>query len=196
MPVYINTKTGDKYDSEDLSAIFPKDFAGSHWQSEGYQRFLKLSEIAGGMVAKTKDVEKQDMKAALGNKKPPLCHVPVALLNYAARAHQYGAEKYVLGNYLRPPAEGLSDVARLLEYISATQRHLAAWTDSIIRHLGGGRQAVDNLNDACFAEDMDTSEGSGSHLPHAAHAAASLGMALQQAADAGLMPIDPTPKRK
>lgn len=130
------------------------------------------------------------MKAALGGKKPMLCHVPQALLNYAARAHQYGAEKYEIGNYLRD-ASGVDDVSRLLEYISATQRHLAAWADSIVRYLGKGINSVEDLERACYAEDMDTSEGKGSHLPHAAHAAASIGMAIQQAADRGLMPIDP-----
>lgn len=125
-----------------------------------------------------------DMKQGMG-RKPPLAQVPPALLNYAARAHQYGADKYQLGNYLREAPEGMTDMDRLLEYISAAQRHLAAWADSIIRHLGGGKNRALDLDTACHAPDSE------SGLPHAAHAAASLGMALQQAADAGLMPLDP-----
>lgn len=126
----------------------------------------------------------RDMKAGLG-KKAPLAHVPPALLTYAARAHEYGAEKYELGNYLREPPEGQTDVGRLLGYISATQRHLVAWADSIIRQQGGGRWAAPDLHTAIYAEDDE------SGLPHGAHAAASLGMALQQAVDAGLLPADP-----
>lgn len=130
-----------------------------------------------------------DMKQGMG-RKAPLAQVPPALLNYSARAHQYGADKYELGNYLREPPKGMTDMDRLLEYISATQRHLAAWADSIIRHLGGGKNRATDLDTACYAHDYE------SRLPHAAHAAASLGMALQQAVDAGLMPLDPgTPWR-
>lgn len=129
------------------------------------------------------------MKQGMG-RKAPLAQVPPALLNYAARAHQYGADKYELGNYLRRPPEGMRDVDRLLEYISATQRHLALWADSIIRFLGDGVENRLTVEEACFAPDAE------SGLPHGSHAAASLGMAVQQAADAGLMPLDPgTPWR-
>jgi hypothetical protein len=125
-----------------------------------------------------------DMKAALGGKKPVLAHVSVALLNYVARAHQYGAQKYEMGNYLRKPSAG-TDVDRLLEYISAAQRHLAQWADSIIRFEGKGLGAKVRKDEAYFGADDE------SKLPHAAHAGASLSMALQQAADAGLIPLDP-----
>ncbi len=132
--------------------------------------------------------DNSDMKEALGGKKPMLAHVSPALLNYTARAHQYGSEKYAVGNYLRPTQD---DVTRLLEYISAAQRHLCKWADSIIRHQGQGIGAEETLERACFAEDKDDGNSKGSHLPHACGAAASLSMALQQAVDAGLMPIDP-----
>lgn len=127
---------------------------------------------------------KTDMKSGMG-KKPPLSHVSIALLNYTARATQFGSTKYALGNYLLPPPEGMTDEERLLNYIDAAMRHLTVWSDSIIRFIGGGRNAEKTLQEACYARDAD------SGLPHACGAGASLSMALQQAADAGLMPLDP-----
>lgn len=126
-----------------------------------------------------------DRKAGIGTK-PPLSHTPLALEIYVARAHQFGGDKYgQVGNYLTPPPEGVEDVERLLEYISACRRHLSRWSLSIIRYLGDGKGCADSLREACYAVDKD------SGLPHACGAAASLGMALQQAVDAGLMPEDP-----
>lgn len=127
---------------------------------------------------------KLDLKAGVGTK-APLAQVPKILDVYASRGHQFGAVKYEIGNYMRPPREGVSDVERLLEYISACRRHLGDWSDEIVRFLGGGVNAKATLQEACYAADKE------SHGPHAIHAAATLGMALQQAADAGLMPADP-----
>jgi hypothetical protein len=79
----------------------------------------------------------------------------------------------------------VSDVDRLLEYISACKRHLNRWSLSIVRHLGSGKGCAPTLVEAAYARDPE------SGLPHACGAAASLGMALQQAVDAGLMPEDP-----
>jgi hypothetical protein len=123
------------------------------------------------------------MKAGLG-KKPPVSDIPPAALTYMARGFQYGMDKYKRGNYLRPAPEGMSDAERLLEYIAAIQRHAGAWADSIIRHLGGGRNAVASLQEACYAADGESKQ------PHAAHLGASFAMAVQQAVDAGLMPAD------
>lgn len=124
-----------------------------------------------------------DMKAGLG-KKPPVSDIPPAALTYMARGFQYGMAKYERGNYLRPAPEGMSDAERLLEYIAAIQRHASAWADSIIRHLGGGRNALASLQEACYAADGESKQ------PHAAHLGASFAMAVQQAVDAGLMPAD------
>ncbi len=126
-----------------------------------------------------------DMKEGVRGVKPTLSQLPKAGLSYASRAFQYGAsgKKYGPGNYLRPPAAG-SDVERLLDYISAAQRHLAAWSTEIMRSLGEGRHARP-MNEACYAADDE------SGLPHVCHALASLLMGVQQAVDAELLPADP-----
>lgn len=124
-----------------------------------------------------------DMKAGVGGIKAPLSQLPKASLVYASRAFQYGATKYKPGNYLRPPGSG-NDTERLLDYISAAQRHLAAWATEIMRSIGTGRAALE-LKQACYAADDE------SGLPHVSHALASLLMGVQQAVDAGLLPDDP-----
>ena len=123
-----------------------------------------------------------DLKPPVGVK-APLAHVPVALMTYDARAHQYGADKYLLGNYLRANPEGPLTAA--LGYSSALMRHVTAFNDSVIRHIGEGVGYNVTQEAAAYAADAE------SGLPHLAHAAASLGMLIQKLVDAGLLPADP-----
>lgn len=125
-----------------------------------------------------------DMKAGVG-KKPQVAYMSPAALNYMARGHQYGAEKYAMGNYLRAAPEGTTDLMRLFEYYSALIRHAAAGCDSIIRFLGEGRNAVGTEARAAFAKDLE------SGLPALCHIGATYSMMVQQAVDAGLLPFDP-----
>ncbi len=153
-------------------------------KSHNLRAYIKHRKLQMNPNGELMSDKKSDMKAALGGKKPPLAHVSIGLLNYTARAHQYGAHKYAIGNYLRPSPDG-DDVGRLLDYISAAQRHLAQWSDSIIRFLGEGKDKEETKEKAVYSADPE------SGLPHSAHATASLSMALQQAIDVGLLPADP-----
>lgn len=157
-----------------------------YWEPLSAEKAAELGYGPGMKMLRLKLSRKggTDMKAGMG-KKAPLAHVPQALMYYSSRAHQFGADKYRLGNYLQLPPSGVTDVDRLLEYISAAQRHLSKWADSIVRFQGDGVGKAKNILEACFAPDDESA------LPHAAHVAATLGMAIQQAVDAGLMPIDP-----
>lgn len=123
-----------------------------------------------------------DMKPPAGVK-APLAQVPLALSTYTSRAHQFGAEKYAVGNYLRESPDGALTMA--MGYSSALMRHVGAFNDSIIRHLGGGLGHEPDATDAAYAADPE------SGLPHLAHAAASLGMLIQKLVDLGYLPADP-----
>lgn len=125
-----------------------------------------------------------DLKAGAGGKKAPLHQWPPAPLKWGGRVGQYGGVKYHDGNYMRGPATG-DDVDRLLDYISAAQRHLASWANSIMRFKGGARLAPATVQEACYAADDESGQ------PHGGHALASLYMGIQQAVDAGLVPEDP-----
>ena len=125
----------------------------------------------------------KDMKAGAAGVKAPLHQLPPSPQKWGSRAFQFGGIKYKDGNYMRSPATG-SDEERLLDYISAAQRHLTAWANDIMRQRGGGIKAK-SPQDSWYAADPE------SGLPHGAHAVASLYMAIQQGADAGLFPEDP-----
>ncbi len=128
----------------------------------------------------------RDLKAALGGKKPLLAFCAPAALNHWARAHQWGNFKYLqAGNYLRENPEGVTDLEMALEYISAAQRHLAHISDNIVRYMAGGLRA------AALPEIAASSEDAESHLPQWGHVLASVGIAIQKLADAGLIPADP-----
>lgn len=152
-----------------------------------YEQDLKNLVAKGHLPSEASEVKPgglADLKAGAGGKKPPLHQWPPAPLNWGARVGQYGGVKYHDGNYMRGPASG-TDLDRLLDYVSAAQRHLAAWANSILRFKGGARGAAATEQEACYGADDE------SGLPHGGHALASLYMGIQQAVDAGLVPADP-----
>jgi hypothetical protein len=140
----------------------------------------------------------RDMKAALGNFfKPNITHVRVAIMTYIARACEYGSDKYERGNYMRPtknntPAENFE---RFEGYLRSVLTHIVKTLDSMEAH----RSFDPNLEDlpgmmrACYAPDTDPGNDKvgSSYLPHVAHAAAGLMMAIVQATLFGMLPKDP-----
>ena len=151
----------------------------------------------------------KDLKEGLSNaRKADITHVRTPTMVYVARACEYGNDKYERANYLRPAATHpsgrtslLAEFERHRKYLRATVSHLMAVLDAMELH-----QALDpNLNDvpgmrrAAYAADTDATPGcriGASGLPHLAHAAASLNMAVTQATCYGLLPPDPgTPWR-
>lgn len=132
-----------------------------------------------------------DMKAGLTGAKPKLSILPRAMLTYAARPIEYGADKYARGNYHGPPPAALGENAaalRTLGYIDAALRHLTRVSDAINHALGTGgdvRAAVGTVDD-------DATGGfPPSMLPDLAHALASVGLGITCAVDDGLLPADP-----
>src|SRR5262252_5950667 len=118
-----------------------------------------------------------DMKAGLTGRhgaRVKLSLMPRASMNHAARAIEYGADKYARGNYHGPPPAQLgarADVMRLLGYVDATMRHLTKVADAVNHALGTGGDA----RAACAVADDDASgQFPPSMLPDLSHAAASL----------------------
>lgn len=109
--------------------------------------------------------------------KPDLSQVRAPLLNYVARAMECGdgMPGRDRGDWLLPVAAD-EDPARLRRQLAAVMRHLSSALDALERG-------------DCEALDGD------SGLPHLAHAAARLQMAIVQAVDAGLLYHDPRPRR-
>lgn len=139
----------------------------------------------------------KDMKEALSSgRKPDITHVRTPLLNYVARACEYGSAKYERANYDRPVDGDRAAFERLRAYLRACLSHTVQTLDAMERHQALDPQLEDSagMKAACFAADTDpdTSGKVGpSGLPHLCGAAASLNMALEQAANAGLLPADP-----
>jgi hypothetical protein len=139
----------------------------------------------------------KDMKEALGSaRKADLTHVRTSLMTYVARACEYGAAKYERANFARPAGETKEDFERLRAYLRAAVSHLMVTLDSMERHQSRDPQLRDawGMRDAAYAPDTDAKEGcpvGASGLPHLAHAAASLMMAIEQATLYGLLPADP-----
>lgn len=127
---------------------------------------------------------KGDLKDSLYGKKPQLSHMPMAALVWAARAFQYGAQKYERGNYLRPQVDKRADFDRLEAYIDATLRHIFSVTTEMEWARGNTPLEGSQVLVAGFT---DTESG----LPHLAHALCSLMMAIQQGVDAGILVQDP-----
>lgn len=129
---------------------------------------------------------KTDLKVTKG--KPQLFQLPYDGLVYATRAFEYGESpgKYERGNYLRPTnVDLLADFDRLSEYLGAAQRHIAKATTSMLRARGTTDKSEADLRSGALAPDPE------SGLPHLCGAITSLLMGVQQAVDAGLLPVDP-----
>lgn len=140
----------------------------------------------------------KDLKAALGNgSKPDLTHVRGSPMRYMARGCEYGNAKYERANYLRSAGDTVrDDFERLRGYTRATINHLVAMLDAMEHHQANDPNLEDDegLKRAAYAADTDATPGAkvgASGLPHIAHAAASLMMAIEQAVDSGLLPDDP-----
>ena len=141
----------------------------------------------------------KDLKASLGNGiKPPISHVRGPMKTYIARGCDYGTAKYMVrANFLRPAGvPGIRGAfIRLGEYIESVDRHVTAFQDAMERHLSLDPELsdVEGMKTAAYA--ADDSPGNDkvgpSLLPHLAHAAAALNMAITQAVYAGLLPEDP-----
>lgn len=145
-----------------------------------------------------------DLKEGLRSaRKPDLTYVRLVLMTYIARACEYGSERYQRANFLRPvagPYDGTpkpADFERLRSYLRALQSHVTLALDALELHQSTdfALENVEGMKKAAFAEDTDEppigSKVGASHLPHLAHAGASLMMALVQATLCGLMPDDP-----
>jgi hypothetical protein len=144
-----------------------------------------------------------DMKAALrGGVKPDLTHIRTPLLNYIARACEYGNDKYERSNYLRVTSGLPADFERLRAYLRAAISHTLQTLDAMEAHQATDPKLedVEGMKKAALAVDTDpdkTGKVGPSMLPHLCGAAASFMMAITQAANAGLLPADPgTPWRK
>lgn len=136
-----------------------------------------------------------DLKEALSSgRKPDVTHLRRSLAVYLGRACEYGDDKYERANYARPTGSTAEDFARLRAYLGAALRHLLAWLDSLEHHQAGDPFLEDEagMRAAAYAPDTDDSpKFPASQLPHGAHLAASIMMAIEQATAAGLIPVDP-----
>lgn len=129
-----------------------------------------------------------DMKQGLTGTRPRM-----SLLNRHAAVHQvrgieYGADKYVRGNYHGAAPAGVAPIERALGYLDATLRHLLRVSDAVNRALGTGGDV------AAALQTRDEDGGGrypGSGLPDLSHALASLAIGIGCAVDDGLLPADP-----
>jgi len=143
----------------------------------------------------------KDLKAALNSGvKPDLTHCRKSGMVYAARANEYGSDKYERANYLRPadgdPFDVRANFERYRGYLRATLSHVVETLDAMELHQAGDPllEDVDGMRAAAYAPDTDATPGAkvgASFLPHVAHAIASLTMAIEQATRFGLTPKDP-----
>lgn len=139
----------------------------------------------------------KDMKVALGSGvKPDLTHVRTPLMVYCARACEYGNDKYERANYLRETDSLKADYERYRAYLRAALSHIMATLDAMELNQSADPKLTQQagLRVAAYATDTDATPGAkvgASLLPHVAHAAASLNMAIAQAVGCGLLPGDP-----
>lgn len=142
----------------------------------------------------------KDLKAALGNRsKPDITHVRKSVMTYIARGCEYGNDVYERANYLLPVEGTKAAFERHRAYLRAAVSHLAEILDGMERHQSLDPQLLDNdgMRTAMFAADHSASQtaidkGVGpSKLPHIAHAAASIMMAIEQLVLQGHLPADP-----
>lgn len=138
-------------------------------------------------LCKEKAPIKTDMKEGLTGGKPMLSELPYAALVYASRGFEYGHSpgKYERGNYLRPTVDILADFHRMQFYLDAVLRHTTKLTTEMNRALGCGDKTEAELKAAAMTIDVE------SGLSHLTGMLANGMMAVQQAVDAGLIPVDP-----
>lgn len=138
-----------------------------------------------------------DLKAALGNgSKPDITHVRKPLMNYIARACEYGSAKYERANYMRPTGSSREDFIRFGAYLRSAISHFVETADAMELHLSQDPKLEDleGMRAAMYAADTDVTPGASvgaSGLPHVAHGLAGAMMALVQATGAGMLPADP-----
>jgi len=180
---------GERWDQHNDSPQFYSEQSANDWIKNRAKKFgRQTSEYRVAPLAyKLPTTVKGDMKEGLTNGKPQLSQLPQAGLIYTARAFEYGCSptKYERGNYLRPTVDTLADFDRLLSYIDALLRHATKLTTEMNRARGCTDQTEADLKAAAMYIDKE------SGLPHLCGMMASGMMAIQQAADAGLIPADP-----
>lgn len=139
----------------------------------------------------------QDQKGLSSGRKPDITHVRTSLMIYIARACEYGSDKYYRANYLQSVGTDIRDnFKRVRSYLRACLSHITATLDKMEYHqaLDPYLDDADGMRIAAYAEDMDSELNSligPSGLPHIAHAAASLMMAIEQAVYYNVLPADP-----
>lgn len=143
----------------------------------------------------------KDMKEALTSaRKADITHCRRSIMVYIARACEYGVAKgYDRSNYMRTVSDVpicSDDWKRFRAYLRAAQSHIGAVLDAMEHHQANDPNLTDDwgLLDSAYAPDQDTPPDElfpASRLPHVAHAAASLMMAIEQATLFGLLPSDP-----
>ena len=141
----------------------------------------------------------RDTKAALGNaSKPDLTHVRRSFMVYIARACEYGSAKYERANYMRQAGDGSTrdNFLRFGAYLRSAMSHLTGTLDAMELHLANDPDLEDEqgMLAAMYAADTDETPGAAvgaSLLPHVAHGAAGLMMAVVQAVLYGALPEDP-----
>lgn len=140
----------------------------------------------------------RDLKEGLSSaRKPDITHTRTVTMVYIARGSEYGTAKgYERANYARPMPDARGDFERFRAYLRAAVSHLNQTLDAMEMHQSQDPHLKDvhGMRAAAFAPDTDEMPGAkvgASLLPHVAHAAASLNMALQQATQCELLPRDP-----
>lgn len=140
---------------------------------------------------------KKDLKEGLSsNRKPDTTHIRTPFMNYCARACEYGNAKYQRANYLRKVGGVKEDFLRLRAYLRAAKSHIDCTLDSMELHQADDPDLQDEegMKRAAFCEDTDSTPNApigASGLPHLCGSAASIMMAITQAATYGLLPYDP-----
>jgi len=153
-------------------------------------KFSTLGQVTGSEP-------KKDLKEGLSSsRKPDITHIRTPFLVYNARACEYGNAKYQRANFLRPTGNTSKDFERLRSYLRAVLSHVLATLDSMEQYQAQDPdlQNEAGMKAAAYSEDTDAMPGAAvgaSGLPHLAHAAASLVMAITQATTYGLLPKDP-----
>lgn len=145
---------------------------------------------------------KDTKEGTRGGRKPDTTHVRSSFLTYTARPSEYGDDKYERANYLRPTGDAIhttptkADVDRFRNYLRAGMDHARKALDAIERHqaLDPHFEDIAGLRRAAYAVDTDETPGNPigpSLLPHVAPACSSYMMAIEQAVNCGLLPVDP-----